>query len=225
MRKWAAVFIFSLIPTLCFAASATERLKKAFNIQNTGAIDEYTLREAILKAIPPGSSSETTLQRLDQRGLDFRGTCFPGDTSPITCTIRSSSGTMKDNDPNFSFDFVFNKNNKISDVVVTRWYRDIVKNFITTYKKPDNKIRLKSGLGVGSTIMELEKVYGQWEVDEVGHWEDGWPLTINFYPKENQLSLVVGIEIGDISQKEFNDLKSNQSRLRTMPAAIILYVK
>ena len=225
MRKWITVLIFSLLPTLCFASSATDRLKQSFNIKNTGPLDEYTLREAILKAIPPGTSSETALKRLDERGLDFRGTCFPGDTSPITCTIRSSSGTKKDNDPNFSFDFVFSKDNNILDVVVTRWYRDIVKTFGTTYKKPDNKIRLKSGLGVGSTIADLEKVYGKWEVDEMGLWEDGWPLTVNFYSKDNQLSLIVGIEIGDISQAEFNELKGSQTLLRSMPAAIILRVK
>jgi hypothetical protein len=225
MRKWIPVLIFFLLPALCFASSASDRLKQSFNIKNTGPLDEYTLREVILKAIPPGSSSETALKRLEELGLDFRGTCFPGDTSPITCTIRSSSGTKKDNDPNFSFDFVFNKDNKISDVIVTRWYKDIVKSFVTTYKKPDNKIKLKSGLGVGSTIAELEKVYGRWEVDEVGHPEEGWPLTVNFYPKDNQLSLVVGIEIGAMVQIEFNELKGNQSRLRTMPAGIILYIK
>lgn len=225
MRTWFAILLFLLIPTISHASSASERLKQGFNIKNTGPLDEYTLRDAILKAIPPGSSSETALKRLEERGLDFRGTCFPGDVSPITCTIRSSSGTKKDNDPNFSFDFVFNKDNKISDVKVTRWYHDIMKTFVTTYKKPDNKIKLKSGLGVGASIAELETVYGRWEVDEVGDWEEGWPLIVNFYSKDNKLSLVVGIEIGDMSRKDFNDLNGNQLRLRTMPAAIILYVK
>ncbi len=225
MRKLTAVLIFSLIPTLCFASSATERLKKAFNIKDTGTLDEITLREAILKAIPPGSSSNVVLKRLEEGGLDFRGTCFPGDRSPISCGIHSAPGTKKDNDPNFSFDFVFDKNNKVADVIVTRWYRDTAKTFITTYKKPDNRVKLRSGLGVGSTIAELEKVYGRWEVDEVGYWEEGWPLTVNFYSKDDQLILIVGVDIGDISQKEFHELSGNQSRLRTMPAGIILFVK
>jgi len=117
MRKWTAVLILFLIPSLCFAGSATERLQKAFNIQITGALDERTLREAIIKAIPPGSSSGIVLKRLDERGLDFRGTCFPGDTSPITCTILSS----KNSGPSFSFEFVFDKHHNVSDVKVTRW--------------------------------------------------------------------------------------------------------
>lgn len=225
MRKWIAILIFCLIPTICLASSATERLKQGFTIRNTGPLDEYTLREAILKAIPPGSSSDAVLKRLEERGLDFRGTCFPGERSPITCGIHSTPGTKKDNDPNFSFDFVFDEANKVANVIVTRWYRDIAKTFITTYKKPDNKIKLKSGLSVGSTIADLEKVYGRWEVDEVGHWEEGWPLTVNFYSKDDQLSLIVGIEIEDMSRKEFKVLSENQSRLRTMPAGIILYVK
>jgi hypothetical protein len=194
MKKWTTVLLLLLSPTICFASSATDRLKKAFNIRSANTLDEYTLRNAILKAVPIGSSIDSVLKRLAAGGLDYQGTCFAGDESAIKCQLESVPGTKKANDPNFVFYFVFNNENKVSDVIVWRWYLDIAKTFISTYKKPDYKITLKSGLGVGSTVAELEKVYGRWEMDAVGFWEIGWPITVSFCSKDDQCSLTVGIE-------------------------------
>ena len=138
---------------------------------------------------------------------------------------REFARHKKANDPNFVFYFVFNNEDKVSDVIVWRWYLDIAKEFISTYKKPDNKIILKSGLGVGSTVAELEKVYGRWEMDEVGFWEIGWPITVSFCSKDDQCNLTVGIELGDMTREEYHELLKDHSHLHRLRAGIILFAK
>jgi hypothetical protein len=109
----------------------------------------------------------------------------------------------------------------LEDVVVTRFQKDLVHPYSTEDLKPGNysKVKLQTGLGLGSTVGDFENVYGMGEI--IDGAPPGWPLGLLFELGGGQ-RIFVGVNIRKMSPDEFRDIRRSPEKLRLYKVELIL---
>lgn len=213
-----AILIF-LTFQLTYAETGTEQVRRYFKIEKTKKVDEFAVRDAILRIAPLKTDLKEVITRLEHNGIKYYETCAPGDRTPIWCYFKSPKSQLAE--ANYVVEFFFDNSNKFKNVEVVRTYRDKVKEFTTYKTKPAQNLVLKNNLSVGSKVKEFDSIYGLGQLNTSVDFAHDWPVTLDYFDKEKNQYFTIGLEVGDISKKEMKIIEQDRKRLGEFKAGII----
>ena len=202
-----------------YATTGTEQVRKYFKIEKTVRVDENVVRDAILKIVPVDTKLKEAIKRLERHGIQYNQTCSPGDRSPIWCYFASPKNQVSE--ANYTVEFFFDNQNKFKNVEVVRSYRSKAKRFTSYPTRPANNLILKNNLTVGSQVKTFDATYGMGQLNTSTDFANDWPVTLEYFDKQNKNYFYVGVEIGEISPKEMRAVEQDRSKLGEMKAGII----
>jgi len=220
-------YITTIILCFCFSTNAnaltgTEQVRKYFKIDKSNPVDEFVVRDAILKIAPMNTELKVVIARLERNGIKYGETCAPGDRTPLWCYFKSPKNQLSE--ANYVVEFYFDDMNKFKNVEVVRSYKDKVKEYTTYPTKPAKHLNLKNNLSVGSKVKEFDFIYGLGELNTSVDFAHDWPVTLEYHDKENNRYFYIGIEVGDISKKEMKVIEQDRKQLGEFKAGIIFVV-
>jgi len=226
MRVYFFSFIFLGFVASSGAADETgaDLVRKHFSIDQDASLNEFAVRDAVLKIVPYGTEIEEVFARLEKRGVGYpkdgkSGFCSP-DRTELVCFFHSPKSMGKQAE-NYTIEFWFDNNKALKHVEVRRWYRGVARIYTSDPTEPAKNIKLKLGLGVGSKVREFDSAYGEGGFFENLWGNADWPLAIEYVDKATKEKIIAGVEIGDISRSEVEALKNDRKRLAEYRVGII----
>jgi hypothetical protein len=214
-----ALILVALTITTSHAQTGTDLVSRYFKIDKSKRVDEFVVRDAILKIVPLGTDLKEAIKRLERNGIKYWDTCAPADRSPIWCNF--SSPKNQPSEASYVIEFFFDQQNKFKNVEVVRSYRNKVQEYTTYPTKPAKNLILKNNLAVGSPVKAFDKTYGEGQLNQSTDFANDWPLTLEYHDKERNLYFYTGVEIGEMTAKEMKAVKQNRRLLGEMKVGII----
>lgn len=211
------------------AQMGSDVVRNYLKLDNSKEINEHTLKEAMLKISPIGTKFKDVVNKLEAKGIYYNPKdnsptlCFPADNTPLYCQFKSTKED-RGTEPDYTVDFIFDKDNKVEDIVVVRSYSGRVKRYTTSPTQPAKNITLRNNLSVISKIKEFDLAYGKGQIEEGSSVPDDWPLSILYFDDKTKEYFYVGVDIGNMSWNDLKKLKQNRKQLSEYKAGIIYVV-
>lgn len=227
MRSFLAVCLVLLvgISNDCRADTATDKVRRQLSTDPSLGLDEYVIRDKVFSLVQRGWLRVDVDKKMKAYGLVTATPatptpCTPGDRG-LLCVFRSDSASASRSEPEYWIEFVYDGVNRLEDVVVTRFQKDLVHPYSTEDLRPGNysKVKLQKGLGLGSTVGDFEDVYGKGEVIHAA--PRGWPLGRLFELGGGQ-RIYVGVNVRRMSLDEYRDVRRAPEKLRRYKVELIL---
>lgn len=196
-KQLITVLILLLVTQHAAAQTGTDIVEKYLDVDRSKKVNEFSVRDAILRISPKGTSFKDVVKKLEGKVIYYHpkgnspNICFPGDNTPIYCQFKSTK-EFRGSEPDYAVDYIFNSENKVKDVVVVRSYAGRVKRYTTNPTQPAKNIVLRNNLSVGSKIKQFDSVYGEGQFDESSDVADDWPLSLEYFDKKNKEIFLCG---------------------------------